>query len=152
MFVKLDINGVGTFFFFNENVPSLKSQQAQFVFCRSALARNVRLHKDTSALLGGSGRENIFRHEACYLLLFIKVPFSTKERWCTTLFLPYAWNTGCLLHVKTFQTGVKDYLNVWTTLLTTLGTMKRDVLTAVTIKITALWDVTPRSPVAIYPR
>ena len=30
--------------------------------------------------------------------------------------------------------------------------MKRDVLTAVTIKITALWDVTPRSPVAIYPR
>ena len=80
-----------TYFFLNENVPSLKSQQAQFVFCKSALARNVRLqHKDTSALLGGSGRENIFRNQACYLLLFIKVPFSTKERWCTTLFLPYA--------------------------------------------------------------
>jgi len=30
--------------------------------------------------------------------------------------------------------------------------MKCEVLIALTIKITALWDVTPRSPVDIYPR
>jgi hypothetical protein len=41
--------------FFYENVQSLKSWQAQFVFCGPALARNVGLHKDTSALLGGAG-------------------------------------------------------------------------------------------------